>query len=173
MPEIGASLGRVRSHDAAPGVHTRDASGHIYRRDTERVPPGWYARIKHPDGRRERVRLGHAWDKRGRPPEGHLTEAMARRALRRLLDQADRAAADGTAPPRRAVTFAEACAAWLNYVERDRGRRDSTIGAYAASREPTCCPASAPTRRCTASRPGKSSTSRRAGATSGASRRRP
>jgi integrase len=69
-------------------------------------------------------------DEAGRPAEGYLTKQAAQRELDAILADARRHRI--TSQPRLAstVTFAEAAAEWLRYVEHDRKRRPSTITDY-------------------------------------------
>jgi len=66
---------------------------------------------------------------RGRPPEGQLTKQMAQRLLDAVLAEARRAVPQ-TAHGARHVTFGEASAEWLRYVEHDRKRRPTTLRDY-------------------------------------------
>jgi integrase len=76
------------------------------------------------------VVLGRAWMKRGKPAEGYLTKQGAQRELDAILADARRSQL--TSRPRRSssVTFGEAAAEWLRYVEHDRQRRPSTVADY-------------------------------------------
>jgi integrase len=83
-----------------------------------------------PDGRQVQKKLGPAWTGRGRPPAGHFTKRLAEDSLRGVLEEARR----GTLPAlaRTGVTFADATAEWLRYIEHDRGRKPSTVAGYHA-----------------------------------------
>jgi integrase len=76
------------------------------------------------------VVLGRVWAKRGKPAEGYLTKQGAQRELDAILTDARRSHL--TSRPRRSstVTFSEAAAEWLRYVEHDRKRRPSTVTDY-------------------------------------------
>jgi integrase len=75
-------------------------------------------------------RLGPAWTDRGRPPAGYFTKRLAEAWLRSVLDEARRGSLPGMV--RTGATFADAAAEWLRYVERDRGRKPSTVAGYEA-----------------------------------------
>jgi integrase len=92
-----------------------------------------------PDGRQVQRKLGPAWTGRGRPPTGYFTKRLAEDELQTVLDQARR----GTLPGMvwTGVTFAEAAAEWLRYVEQDRGRKPSTVRGYRSALEAHLLPA--------------------------------
>jgi integrase len=104
-------------------------SGHVYRVERQRGPQ-WYAKYRLPDGRQVKKRIGPAWTSRGRPPAGYFTKRTAEAWLRDLLDEARR----GTLPGliRTNVSFREAAAEWLRYIEVDRQRKPSTVATYRA-----------------------------------------
>jgi integrase len=79
----------------------------------------WYVKLRTPDGRQVKRRLGPAWAKRGRCPDGFYTEALAAAELQRMLDAADRGGYDDHAAPV-AHTFGAACDEWLRYGEHER-----------------------------------------------------
>ena len=81
-----------------------------------------------PDGRQVQKKLGPAWTGRGRPPAGHFTKRLAEDRLREVLEEARRGALPGSV--RTCVTFADAVAEWLRYVEHDRRRKPSTVAGY-------------------------------------------
>src|SRR4051812_16154647 len=81
--------------------------------------PVFYAQIRTPDGRRLQPRLGRAWLKRSRPPEGYLTRADAEVRLAAILAGED---TDVPTVPKVGATFADAAAEWLRFVEFDRKR---------------------------------------------------
>lgn len=83
----------------------------------------WYVKYRLPDGRQVQKLLGPAWIERGRPAAGHFTRKTAEAELRRILTDAERGTKTG-------ATFADVAAEWLQYVERDRQRRPSTIVGY-------------------------------------------
>ncbi len=105
----------------------RIPTGPVFRVERARGPV-WYAKYRLPDGRQVQKRIGPAWGERGRPPAGYFTKRLAETWLRDLLDQARRGAVPGTV--RSGVTFADAAAEWLRYVEHDRGRKPSTVSGY-------------------------------------------
>jgi integrase len=88
----------------------------------------WYLHYRLPGGRQVKKRLGPAYTGKGRPPSGHFTRKTAQVALDALLTDLRR----GTVrpAPHTGVTFAEAAAEWLRWIERDRKRRPSTVSDY-------------------------------------------
>jgi integrase len=91
--------------------------------------PVFYAQIRTADGRRLQKRLGRAWIRRSRPPEGFITRAQAELQLAEIL--AGRNADIGVEPgPGDEVTFRQACEEWMRYIEIDRKRRPSTTRDY-------------------------------------------
>jgi integrase len=105
----------------------RVPTGHVFRVDRARGP-SWYAKYRLPDGRQVQKKLGPAWTERGRPPAGYYTKRTAEAWLREVLDEARR----GTLPGmlRTGVTFADAAAEWLRFIEEDRERKPSTLRDY-------------------------------------------
>jgi integrase len=91
--------------------------------------PVFYAQIRTSDGKRLQRKLGAAWTKRSRPPEGFITRAQAELRLAEILAGADPTVAVEPAPGDD-VTFRRACEEWMRYVEFDRKRRPSTIRDY-------------------------------------------
>ena len=89
----------------------------------------WMAKWRDASGQHQRV-LGRAWTSRGRPPEGYLTKQAAQRELDAILADARRGQLLAPSRPASGVTFAEAAAEWLRYVEHDRQRRPSTLRDY-------------------------------------------
>jgi integrase len=65
------------------------------------------------------------WAKRTRPPDGYLTRSMAQARLAAILAGDDALA--NVEPPRVAVTFGQACAEHLRYLEHDRQRKRTTV----------------------------------------------
>jgi integrase len=102
-------------------------TGTIFRREGKRRPV-WYARYRLPDGRQAQKRIGPAWTERGRPPAGYYTKRTAEAWLRAVLDEARR----GTLPNmlRTGVTFADAAAEWMRFIDEDRERKPSTLVDY-------------------------------------------
>jgi hypothetical protein len=88
----------------------------------------WYAKYRLPDGRQVQKKIGAAWSGRGRPPAGCFTKRLAEEWLREVLHQASRGTLTGQV--RTGVTFADAAAEWLRYVEVDRERKPSTVEGY-------------------------------------------
>ena len=105
------------------------SSGHVFRVERKRGPV-WYAKFRLPDGRQVQRRIGAAWTQRGRPPAGYFTKRTAEDWLRERLDEVRRGTLPGMV--RTGATFAEAAVEWLRYIERDRGRKPSTIVGYRA-----------------------------------------
>jgi integrase len=102
-------------------------SGHVYRYEGQRRPT-WRAKYRLPDGRQVKKTIGPAWTDRGRPRAGYYTKRTAEAWLRDLLAQAR----EGTLPGmvRTGVTFADACAEYVRYVEVDLDRKPSTVTDY-------------------------------------------
>ena len=105
----------------------RPPTGHVYRVDRARGPV-WYAKYRLPDGRQVQKKIGPAWTGRGRPAAGTVTKRLAEDWLREVIDQARRGSLPGMV--KTGVTFADAAAEWLRYVEHDRLRKPSTIATY-------------------------------------------
>jgi len=101
--------------------------------------PAWYAKYRLPDGRQVQRKLGPAWTERGRPPTGWFTKRTAESWLRDVLDEARR----GTLPGmlRTGVTFADAAAEWLRFIEEDRERKPSTLVDYRSALKAHLLPA--------------------------------
>lgn len=107
---------------------TGRASGHV-QLVARRRGARWYAKYRMPDGRQVQKLLGPAWTERsGRPPAGSLTKKMAEAALRAILTDAERGTLAGQA--RTGITFADAAAEYLRYIQEDRQRRASTVADY-------------------------------------------
>ena len=107
-------------------MNTAKPTGHV-RLIERKSGPVYYAKLKLPDGREPQRRLGRAWLKRSRPPEGYITPSQADEALQRLLRGEDETLP--IASPSGA-TFAIAAREWLRYVEHDRKREQSTVEGY-------------------------------------------
>jgi integrase len=122
----GAEVDHVpnMSRDPHPvGVPT----GHVYRVERARGPV-WYAKYRLPDGRQVQKKLGPAWTERGRPAAGYFTKRLAEARLREILDQARRGTLPGQVQT--GVTFADAAAEWLRFIDEDRERKPSTLKDY-------------------------------------------
>ena len=87
--------------------------------------PAWYAKYRLPDGRQVQKKLGPAWTERGRPPAGYFTKRTAEAWLREVLDDARRGTLPGMV--RTGVSFADAAAEWLRFIEKDLERKPSTL----------------------------------------------
>jgi integrase len=120
-----------------PG-ETNPPSGHVFRVERARGPV-WYAKYRLPDGRQVQKKIGPAWTSRGRPADGYLTKRGAEEWLRDVLHEASRGTLAGQA--RTGVTFADAAAEWLRYVEVDRERKPSTLAGYNSIVRATLLPA--------------------------------
>jgi integrase len=103
-------------------------SGHIFIRE-RRSGARWMAKWRDAAGQHQRV-LGKVWTGRGKPAGGYLTKRTAQHALDTILADARRGQLLGPIRPTGGVTFADAAAEWLRYVEHDRKRRESTIRDY-------------------------------------------
>jgi integrase len=90
--------------------------------------PVWFAKYRLPDGRQVQKRIGPAWTGRGRPAAGYVTKRLAEDWLRGVLDEARRGTLPGMV--KTGVTFEDAAAEWLRYIEFDRGRKPSTLSGY-------------------------------------------
>jgi integrase len=113
-------------------------TGHVFRVDRARGPV-WYAKYRLPDGRQVQKKIGPAWTERGRPPAGYVTKRLAEDWLRDVLDQARRGTLPGLV--KTGVTFADAAAEYLRYVEHDRGRKPSTLQGYRSAIQAHLLPA--------------------------------
>jgi integrase len=91
-------------------------------------------------GQHQRV-LGKVWEGRGKPAAGYLTKRGAQHALDEILADARRGQLLGPVRPSGGVTFGEAAAEWLRYVEQDRKRRPSTVRDYRIVVEKVLAPA--------------------------------
>lgn len=105
----------------------KPASGSVFKVDGVRRSV-WYAKYRLPDGRQVQKKIGPAWSERGRPLDGYYTKRLAEEWLREVLHQAARG--ELPAQTRTGVTFAEAAAEWLRYIEIDRQRKPSTVAGY-------------------------------------------
>src|SRR4051794_30446182 len=105
-------------------------SGHVYRFEGARGPV-WRAKYRLPDGRQIHRTIGPAWTERGRPRAGWYTKRTAEAWLRDILDQARAGTLPGMVQT--GVTFADACAEWLRYMEQDLDRKPSTLIEYRSS----------------------------------------
>ena len=87
------------------------------------------AKWRDAQGQHQRT-LGKVWSGRGRPTAGHLTKQGAQRELDEILAEARRGQLVFSGRPVGGLSFADAAAEWLRYVEHDRKRRPSTIKDY-------------------------------------------
>jgi integrase len=102
-------------------------SGHVYRYEGRRGPV-WRAKYRLPDGRQVHRTIGPVWTERGRPCAGFYTKRTAQSWLRDLLERARAGVLPGMV--RTGVTFADAAAEFLRYVEHDLDRKPSTVADY-------------------------------------------
>src|SRR3954447_26859084 len=110
------------------GLGPAPVSGHIFRMK-RKSGDRWMAKWRDAAGQHQRV-LGKAWAGRGRPAAGYLTKQLAQRELDAILADARRGQLLAPARPTGGVSFAEAAAEWLRYIEHDRKRRPSTVRDY-------------------------------------------
>jgi integrase len=113
-------------------------TGHVFRVERARGP-AWYVKYRLPDGRQIQKKLGPAWTERGRPPAGYFTKRLAEDRLRSVLDEARRGALPGMV--RTGVTFSDAAAEWLRFIEEDRERKPSTLVDYRSALKAHLLPA--------------------------------
>lgn len=111
-----------------PPQPTGQVTGHV-KLVQRRRGAQFYLKYRLADGRQVQKLLGPAWAERGRPPAGYYTIKTAEQALQALLSDARRGTLPGS-KARTGVTFADAAAEWLRYVEHDRKRRPSTVSDY-------------------------------------------
>lgn len=102
-------------------------SGHVFRVDRRRGPQ-WYAKWRDAEGQHQK-RLGPAWTRRGRPADGYYTKTTAQAILDAILADARRGRLESR-PAAQGITFREAAADFLHWVEHDRQRKRSTLDDY-------------------------------------------
>ena len=113
-------------------------TGSVFRRDGARRPE-WYARYRLADGRQVQKPIGPAWTERGRPTNGYFTKRTAEAWLRERLHEASRAPVGRGAAA--GITFADAAAEWLRFIEEDRERKPSTLVDYRSALKAHLLPA--------------------------------
>ena len=96
-------------------------TGHVKLID-RKSGPKFYAKYR-ANGEQTTRLIGPAWSKRGRPPEGHFTRAMAEVELHRIMDDANTSRVTQSG-----VTFAAACNEWLRYLEQEKQVAERTLG---------------------------------------------
>jgi integrase len=102
-------------------------SGHVRLVQRKRGPV-FYAKWRSADGRHPQRLLGPAHLARSKPPAGHLTRGQAEALLDGILaDEREQVALPASTL---SVTFGEAIAEWLRYVEHDCERAPSTLRDY-------------------------------------------
>ena len=120
-------------------------SGHLQVKG-DRGRRTWYALWRDANGRHQkRLGLANVKDSGRRTPRGaivwraadgpkpdptYLSPAEAQDELRKLLADAARDPTDPRHKRDQDRTFAEACDAWLDYVEHEKARRPSTVRDY-------------------------------------------
>jgi integrase len=102
-------------------------SGHVSLRKGKRGGV-WYAKYRLPDGRQVQKRIGRAWTEKTAPPEGYFTKASAKVHLDELLAQARQGTLPGMV--RTGRTFRDAAEEWLDYCEKVRDCKASTLRDY-------------------------------------------
>jgi integrase len=81
-----------------------------------------------PDGRQVQKRIGRAWTEKTAPPEGYFTKASAKAHLDELLAQARQGTLPGLV--RTGRTFRDVAEEWLDYCEKVRDCKASTLRDY-------------------------------------------
>jgi integrase len=102
-------------------------SGHVSLRKGKRGGV-WYAKYRLPDGRQVQKRIGRAWTEKSAPPEGYFTKASAKAHLDELLAQARQGTLPGMV--RTGRTFRDTAEEWLDYCEKVRDCKASTLRDY-------------------------------------------
>jgi integrase len=102
-------------------------SGHVSLRKGKRGGV-WYAKYRLPDGRQVQKRIGRAWTEKTAPPDGYFTKASAKAHLDELLAQARQGTLPGMVQTGR--TFRTAADEWLDYCEKVRDCKASTLRDY-------------------------------------------
>lgn len=102
-------------------------SGHVSQRKGKRGGV-WYAKYRLPDGRQVQKRIGRAWTEKTTPPEGYFTKASAKAHLDEVLAQARQGTLPGMV--RTGRTFRDAAEEWLDYCEKVRDCKASTLRDY-------------------------------------------
>ena len=85
------------------------ATGHVQLRHLKRGPT-FYGKFR-VNGHQTTRKIGPAWLKRGRPPEGYFSQSMAEVELLRLMGE----------------MMGRACDEWLRYLEQERGTAYTTL----------------------------------------------
>jgi integrase len=110
-------------------LRPKPVSGHI-QRVKRQSGDRWRAKWRDAAGVEHLRVLGRVWTAKGRPREGYLTKQQAARILDDLLAQARKVGPGARRAVGQQVTFADAAAEWLRYVEFDRKRRQTTLRDY-------------------------------------------
>lgn len=104
-------------------------SGHVVRVKRQ-SGDRWRAKWRDAAGVEHKKVLGRVWTEKGRPREGYLTKSEAHRILDELLAEARKVGPGARRTDSRRVTFADAAAEWMRYLEFDRKRRPNTLRDY-------------------------------------------
>jgi integrase len=115
---------------ANPSSRVRPATGFVYLRSPKdpKRPSVWHCKLRLPDGKQVKRRLGTQWTGKGRPPAGYLTRKGAEDALAVLKREAD----DGklAVAVKTGLTFPAVAREFLRYIEVDRERDRATLADY-------------------------------------------
>ena len=114
---------------ALDDLRPKPVSGHI-RRIKRDSGDRWRAKWRDAAGVEHKKVLGRVWTGKGQAREGYLTKLQADRMLDELLVEARKVGPGARRAVGQQVTFADAAAEWLRYVEHDRGRRATTLRDY-------------------------------------------
>ena len=104
-------------------------SGHVIRVKRQ-SGDRWRAKWRDAAGVEHKKVLGRVWTEKGRPREGYLTKSEAHRILDELLAEARKVGPGARRADSRRVTFADAAAEWMRYLEFDRKRSPNTLRDY-------------------------------------------
>jgi integrase len=110
--------------------HASRVTGHIQERQLKSGPV-FYLKTRVPgrDPEQTTTRLGPAHKGKGRPLPGTFTRRMAEDALAEFLTDARRGTLEVTQQDS-GVTFADAAAEYLRFVDQEKGVQQSTLGDY-------------------------------------------
>jgi integrase len=114
---------------ALADLRPKPVSGHL-QRVKRQSGDRWRAKWRDAAGVEHLRVLGRVWTGKGRPRDGYLTKQQAQAVLDELLAEARKVGPGARRAVGRQVTFADAAAEWLRYVEHDRKRRPTTLRDY-------------------------------------------